>query len=127
MIVTCLHEHRDVSYFNIGDGPESGAKRFMKLDYYLCDPDDGSSAATDAGIEPETAEGPDNYFWSDDVPYGIRVIKTEGDIHEEARVADVTTVYKKAKSILLILADNQVTPCSLRDVLEDICAAEYTV
>ena len=69
----------------------------------------------------------DNGCWPIAMSYGFVVAKTEGGIHEEACVDDVTINYDRAKKILNLLADNQVTPCCLREILEDICATEYTV
>ena len=110
MATTCLHEHRYVGYQLLNEEPASGMTRFMNLDYYICEPDAASAA--------ENAQA--NGYWSDAVSYGIKVAKSEGGLHEEAYIADVTANFGKAGEILHLLADNQVTPCSLRDILENL-------
>ena len=63
-------------------------------------------------------------YRADSISYGIKITMIDTGILEEACVEGVTENYEKAKKILLTLADNQVTPCCLREILEDICAAD---
>ena len=123
----CLHEHRDAGYSRLCDEPAGGAERIMRLDYYVCE------SEYDAAC-PATGEGAD--FFAGVITYGFKITKTEtgaraGETspanYEESYIADVTGDIQKAKGLLRILADNRVTPCCLRDVLEDICASELAV
>jgi hypothetical protein len=55
--------------------------------------------------------------------YGVRVAKIEDGQLEDKTIDNVTHDRKLAQDIIKLLADNSVTPISLRDVLEDIVGA----
>ena len=125
----CLHEHRDAGYSRLCDEPAGGAERLMRLDYYVCESEYGAVY---------TIAGEDAGLYAGAITYGVKITKTETVLsaggtnpanpanpanYEESYIADVTGDIQKAKGLLRLLADNRVTPCCLRDVLEDICAS----
>ena len=107
MITAMLHEQRESGYARLDGARNFGAERPMRLDYYLHELDGGEDAP-------------------DAVLFCIRVTKDDGDLFEESRVEDATHDFERAKCILQLLADNLVTPCCLRETLEEINAAQYT-
>jgi len=84
----------------------------MRLDYFLHEGD----------YEPEAYSGDCDDMAEQVKVYGIEVKKTEADSSESEYVADFTTNEGLAMKMLRLLADNHVTPCCLRDVLDDACA-----
>ena len=118
MVALCLHEHRDIGYPLMKEGIIGGADVIMSLDYSVCGPGCDTSF---------TGEADDEVLSDGAASFGIKIIKTETGISEEACIANVTNDIDKANEILLMLANNSVTPCCLRDVLEEICASEQTV
>jgi len=54
--------------------------------------------------------------------YGVGVKKFEDGVCEDAYFNAVTCNAEDAASLIKLLADNSVTPCCLRDVLEDLLA-----
>jgi len=118
MITMCLHERRDAGYSMLNDSRTGGSERIMKLDYFICEsihPPDYATAGEDAASHAGIAS------------YGVKVTRTEPEEFEEASAGDVTCDFERAKEILRLLADNCVTPCCLREALEDICASEQTI
>ena len=53
--------------------------------------------------------------------YSLIVIKTEGQYDREALfVYDISRCYDRAVQIARVMSENIVTPCSVREVLDDI-------
>ena len=121
------HEHRIVKYPVWERGSEIIEDKTMRLDYYVYESD----------VDWEfRAIGGKNAARFNVVSYGIGVTETALNekyeiaypcAFEDKLVSDVTHDYAKARDIIKMLADNCVTPCSLQDALEDICASELTV
>lgn len=115
-----MNNNMEAEYFS-GDGKsaDGGAKR-MKLSYYLLEsaPDMGSPVAS-AGPDSARGEPPPGGAVK---TYGVSIKKTEGEAVEETYVGDITSDAEKAYALMRLLAENLVTPCCLRDVVEDICA-----
>ena len=116
MITMCQHECRNAPYQLLNEEQSDSAKRVMRLDYCLHE------------SEFDTVRNSELYSDSWDtslqghvISYGIGITKTDEDSLEEIYIGDVTSDGEKAQKILRLLADNLVTPCGLRDVLEDIC------
>ena len=110
MTTMCLHSIREVKYAVSYSCHDDGAPKLMRLDYFL----------------HENDYGPDEYSgvsaYEPMKVYCVEVKKTEADSCERSYFADLTTDECKAKGVISLLAENLVTPCCLRDVLEDIFA-----
>jgi hypothetical protein len=102
----------------LSDEATGGMENVMGLDYYLY--------VSEFGKDFNDYDGDINYQ-EEVVSYGIKITKTEAEAIEETLVEDVTVDMEKANDIIRRLADNLVTPCCLREVLEDICASECTI
>jgi len=146
MTTLCLREHRVAKYLLLngeearegavrgepadGEAPYYGALRVgekvMELDYYLYETGrkQGKYANANDAYRCDGGEADD---FSGAVTYGITIAKTEDEYTEDKHIEAVTGDIIKAEEILRLLADNLVTPCSLRDVLEDICAGDLIV
>lgn len=59
--------------------------------------------------------------------YGISVTSSIFGEPETASVGDITTEIELAEKMLGMTADNFVLPSTLREVMEELVAAEYTV
>ena len=92
---------------------EAGIKYPIKLEYYKIARDE-NVRNTDQINEIENTRG----------KYGIEVVKTEyleGNVKIETKeVTDVTNDLDEADRILTLLRNNEVTPVSVEDVLEDL-------
>ena len=92
---------------------EAGIKYPIKLEYYKIARDE-NVRNTDKINETENTRG----------KYGIEVVKTEyleGNVKIETKeVANVTNSLDEADRILTLLRNNEVTPVSVEDVLEDL-------
>ena len=117
MVALCLHEHRDIGYSLLKDDPSDDAERIMKLDYIICE------SGREQGLP---VAGEDAAIYAAGASYGVKITKTETGVQEEKFIGNVTCSIEKAGEILRLLADNCVTPCCLREVLEEICAADQT-
>ena len=51
--------------------------------------------------------------------YGAEIVMRRGETTERAAVRDVTASYQSIRALLALLSENAVTPCTLRDVVED--------
>lgn len=51
--------------------------------------------------------------------YGAEIVMRRGRQTERAAVRDVTASYQSIRALVALLSDNTVTPCTLRDVVED--------
>ena len=92
---------------------EAGIKYPIKLEYYKIARDE-NVRNTNQINERENTKG----------KYGIEVVKTEyleGNVKIETKeVTDVTNDLDEADRILTLLRNNEVTPVSVEDVLEDL-------
>jgi len=115
-----MHDIKEARY-SLDGGPEGGGARAMRLDYYLRESEYmPEPAGTDTNIVSGTP-----VFTGSLAParvFGIEVVKTESGKTERAYIGEVTADMAKAYEIFKLLSSNLVTPCSLREVLEDICA-----
>ena len=119
-----MHERRETGYSLLKSGWIQGAYKHMKLDYYLFESHfyPGHKSEDDKNNQWNFESFyPDDFY--DDRTFGICVVRTEEDSFEEVCVNDVTADAQKAAEILNLLSENLVTPCCLREVLEDICAS----
>lgn len=92
----------------------------------------GNIAITDCIAEGVTKEFPINLQYykihnniskNEEKAYGIGIIKTHQDeietVMEKSEFSHIFSQEKEAENMLNLLIENQVTPVSLRDVLED--------
>ena len=119
MITLNLREHRDVRFITADNEPDFNGVTFMRLNYYIheseCEPE-----LLDDNNDPEVWGRGMPYGFTAIKSFGIGVSKTQESNFEEKYVGDVTTNKSKAREIIRMLAENHVTPCCLRDALEDI-------
>ena len=52
--------------------------------------------------------------------YGAEIFLRRGGKTERAAVRDVTSSCRAIRGLLTLLSENTVTPCTLRDVVEDV-------
>ena len=99
---------------------EAGIKYPIKLEYYKIARDE-NVRNTNQINETENTKG----------KYGIEVVKTEyleGNVKIETKeVANVTNDLDEADRILTLLRNNEVTPVSVEDVLEDLQKVEKRI
>ncbi|MCL2058470.1 MAG: DUF6514 family protein [Oscillospiraceae bacterium] len=110
----------------LDDARHNGAERPMRLDYYLDELDGAPQGLYGGGCGCYGGSGRGNPACAvEAVPFCIRVTKEELDAFEEARFEDVTHDFEGAKRIVLLLAENLVTPCCLLEILEEIYTVRY--
>lgn len=51
--------------------------------------------------------------------YGAQIVMRRGGETERVTVRDVTASCRRIRELLTLLSENTVTPCTLRDVVED--------
>ena len=61
------------------------------------------------------------------VCFGVRVSTTLFGEEESEYVEDISCIYEKADEFFKLIADNNVLPCTLKDIAEDYAAAECMV
>jgi hypothetical protein len=106
--VLYLQEHREIT--PAYDDPAQASKK-ITLDYYLMENEVGYEIYNSGKARAETVRG---------AGYGIRITKAEGAAFEEISAPDITVEQTRARRLIRLLADNDVTPCGLPDVLEEL-------
>jgi len=107
--------------YNLVSGLGADKAKTMKLDYYLHETDyTPETYNADSGIVSEPPVSLENFMIIK--TYAIEVVKTEAGEVEKAYISDVTADKKTAAQMIEALTANLVTPCCLREVLEDLCA-----
>lgn len=51
--------------------------------------------------------------------YGAEIVMRRGEERECAAVRDITVSYRRIRAFLALLSRNAVTPCTLREIVED--------
>lgn len=51
--------------------------------------------------------------------YGAEIVMRRGGCTERATIRDITVSYGRIRELIALLCENTVTPCTLRDVVED--------
>jgi len=117
MMTMCQHEYKVVRYIFLENGSLDASERIMRLDYYVNAVDREWGLREDHGLSGADIA----------MSYGVGITKTEADAFEESFIYDVTVNKDRACDILQMLAKYCVTPCCMRDVLEDLITEEYSL